>query len=183
MLSQPFATQCACCRHLGCWAIPPWRVLQGVFDPDSLGHNWSGVALREGLRARGACTGAGWRAFLLYRGLSPSSGTTGRQRRRGIPLARWYWMVVLAGLCLIGFGVQQIYAAISAMDRNLDVEECAARLESGRSVSCGSAWLQALLSSRCSVWHSLSPVVRDPSELGSSLRILAGNRDLWAVGL
>jgi hypothetical protein len=67
----------------------------------------------------------GWQAFRLYRGLSAASGTS--EREVATEAFRWPlgdWLVVLAGLGLIGFAVQQVYAAITCrLERNLDVEE------------------------------------------------------------
>jgi hypothetical protein len=91
-----------------------WRILQGLFDPDRLGNNWRGLAIRASFVARGALHAVlGWQAFRLYRGLSAASGTS--EREVATEAFRWPlgdWLVVLAGLGLIGFALQQVSAAI-----------------------------------------------------------------------
>jgi hypothetical protein len=80
-----------------------WRVLQGFLDPDRPGNKWHGLSAASGTSERDVAT----EAF------------------------RWPlgdWLVVLAGLGLIGFAVQQVYAAITCrLERNLDVEEMVPR--------------------------------------------------------
>src|SRR5688572_28838487 len=110
------------------WASRPRhrRILQGLFDPDRLGNNWRGLTIRASFVARGALHAVfGWQAFRVYRGLSAASGTS--EREVATEAFRWPlgdWLVVLAGLGLIGFAVQQVYAAITCrLERNLDVDK------------------------------------------------------------
>ena len=101
------------------------------------------------------------------------------------------WLVVLAGLGLIGFAVQQVYAAITCrLERNLDVEEM--RREAGE-------WAVGLsrfgVAARAVVFALLGWAIvvagwsRDPSEVGttaSSLRTLAeqpGALGRWLLGV
>ena len=112
-----------------------------------------------------------WQAFRLYRGLSPSSGTS----ERGVATEAFQWplgdwLVVLAGLGLIGFAVQQVYAAITCrLERNLDVEEM--RREAGESAVGLSRFGVA---ARAVVFALLGWAIvvagwfRDPSEVGTT---------------
>jgi len=126
VLGQPFGRTLLLVAIIGFLGYAAWRVLQGLFDPDRLGHNWRGLAIRASFVARGVVHAAlGWQVFRVYRGLSAASGTS--KREVATEAFRWPfgdWLVVLAGLGLIGFAVQQVYAAITCrLERNLDVEQ------------------------------------------------------------
>ena len=135
VLGQPFGRTLLLVVVAGLLGYAAWRILQGLFDPDRLGNNWRGLAMRASFVSRGALHAVlGWQAFRLYRGLSTASGTS--ERAVATEAFRWPlgdWLVVLAGLGLIGFAVQQVYAAITCrLERNLDVERCDARRANGR---------------------------------------------------
>jgi hypothetical protein len=111
---------------VGLLGYAAWRLLQGLFDPDRLGYGWRGLALRVSFVARGVVHAAlGLQAVRVYRGLSAASGIS--ERAAADEAFAWPlgdWLVVLAGLGLIGFAVQQIHAAITCrLERNLDVAE------------------------------------------------------------
>jgi Domain of Unknown Function (DUF1206) len=181
VLRQPFGHTLLLVAAIGLLGYAAWRVLQGLFDPDRRGDDWRGLAIRASFVARGVVHAAlGWQAFRLYRGLSGSSGTS--EREVAAEAFQWPlgdWVVVLAGLGLIGFAAQQIYAAITCrLERNLDVEEM--RREAGE-------WAVGLsrfgVAARALVFAVLGWKIvvagwsHDPSEVGSmasSLRTLAG---------
>jgi hypothetical protein len=115
VLGQPFGRTLLLVVVVGLLCYAAWRVLQGVLDPDCLGHDWRGLAFRATFVVRGVVHAVlGQQAFRLYRGLSASSGTS--EREVATEAFQWPlgdWLVVLAGLGLIGFAVQQVYAAIT----------------------------------------------------------------------
>jgi hypothetical protein len=193
VLGQPFGRTLLLVAAIGLFGYAAWRVLQGLFDPDRLGLGWRGLAIRTSFVARGVMHAAlGRQAFRLYRGLSASSGT--RERDVAAQAFQWPlgdWVVVVAGLCLIGFAVQQVYAAITCrLERNLDVEEM--RREAGD-------WAVGLsrfgVAARAAVFALLGWAIvvagwfRDPSEVGttaSSFRTLAaqpGGLGRWLLGV
>ncbi|HYN09031.1 MAG TPA: DUF1206 domain-containing protein [Vicinamibacterales bacterium] len=192
VLAQPFGRTLLLVAAVGLLGYAAWRILQGLFDPDRLGHSLRGLAIRVSFVARGVVHAAlGLQAFRLYRGLSASSATS--ERAVAIEAFGWPfgdWFVVLAGLGLIGFAVQQVYAAITGrLERDLDVAEM--RREAGE-------WAVALsrfgVAARAIVFALLGWGIvvagwfRDASEVGttaSSLRILAaqpGGLGRWLLG-
>lgn len=192
VLRQPFGRTLLLLAAIGLLGYAAWRVLQGVLDTDRRGRDWRGLASRATYVLRGLIYAAvGWQAFRLHRGLG-SSGTS--EREVATEAFRWPlgdWLVVLAGLGLIGFAVQQVYAAITCrLERNLNVEEM--RREAGE-------WAVGLsrfgVAARAVVFALVGWAIvvagwaRDPSEVGttaSSFRTLAeqpGGLGRWLLGV
>ena len=193
VLAQPFGRTLLLVAAIGLLGYAAWRLLQGLFDPDRLGHDWRGLAIRVSFVARAVVhAGLGLQAFRLYRGLSGSSGTSEREvATEAFDWPLGDWVVVLAGLGLVGFAVQQVYAAITCrLERDLNVAEM--RREAGE-------WAVGLsrfgVAARAVVFALLGSGLvaagwfRDPSEVGttaSSLRILAaqpGGLGRWLLGV
>jgi len=193
VLGQPFGRTLLLVAAIGLFAYGAWRVLQGLFDPDRLGRDWRGVAMRASFVARGLMHGAlGWQAFRLYRGLSSASGNS--ERRVAGEALEWPlgdWLVVLAGLGLIGFAVQQVYAAITCrLERNLDIARM--QREAGAwavGVSRFGVAARAVVFALLGWTLAVAGWSRDPSEVGStasSLRTLAeqpGGLGRWLLGV
>ena len=156
---------------IGLFGYAAWRVLQGLFDADRLGHDWGGLAIRATFVVPGSCTWCSVGRLSVYSGLSGSSGTS--EREVATEAFQWPlgdWLVVLAGLSFIGFAVQQVYAAITCrLERNLDVEKM--RHEAGE-------WAVGLsrfgVAARAVVFALLGWAIvvagwfRDPSEVGTT---------------
>jgi hypothetical protein len=168
-------------------------VVQGILDTDRYGHDWKGLGMRIGFVARGALHAAlGWQAFRLYRGLGASGAAGEREVARELlawPLGDW--VLVLAGLGLIGFAIQQIYAGYTgALEPGLDVGQL--RRDAG-------AWAVHVsrfgLAARALVfivlgWSAvMAGWARDASEVdttASSLRTLGsqpGDLGRWLLGI
>ncbi len=193
VLGQPFGHTLLLLATIGLLGYAAWRALQGLFDPDRLGREWRGLAIRATFVVRGVMHAVlGWQAFRLYRGLSGSSGTS--ERDVATEAFRWPlgdWLVVLAGLGLIGFAVQQVYAAVTCrLERNLDVEEM--RREAGEwavGVSRFGVAARAVVFALLGWAIVVAGWFRDPAEVGttaSSFRTLAaqpGGLGRWLLGV
>jgi hypothetical protein len=123
VLVQPFGRVMLFMAAVGLFGYAAWRVLQGLLDPDHLGRQWKALALRASYVGRGLLHALlGFQAIRLYRGL-PATGSG--ERQIAAEAFRWPlgdWLVVLAGLGLMAFGVQQIYAALACrLEPNLKV--------------------------------------------------------------
>lgn len=193
VLGQPFGRTLLLAVVVGLFGYAAWRVMQGVFDPDREGGDWRGLAMRASFVLRGVMHGAlGWQALRLYRGLSSA---TGHSERKIVGEAlQWPlgdWLVVLAGLALIGFALQQVWAAITCrLERNLDVQSM--RREAG-------AWAVGVsrfgVAARAVVFALLGWTIiaagwsHNETEVGttaSSLRTLAeqpGDLGRWLLGV
>ena len=193
VLEQPFGRTLLLVAALGLFGYAAWRILQGLVDPDRWGMVGAASGPVQVSWRAGACTRR-WagRQFRLYRGLSASSGTS--EREVASEAFRWPlgdWLVVLAGLGLVGFAVHQVHAAITGnLDRNLALHDM--RREAGE-------WAVGLsrfgVAARAVVFALLGWTVvvagwsRDASEVGtttSSLRTLAeqpGALGRWLLGV
>lgn len=193
VLGQPFGHTLLLVAVIGLLGYAAWRIVQGLFDPDQLGHGWRGVIIRVSFVARGIMHAAlGWQAFRLYRGQAAQSGTT--ERAVASEAFQWPvgdWLVVVTGLVLIGFAIQQIFAAITCrLEGNLNLARM--RREAGE-------WAVALsrfgVAARAVVFAMFGWAIvvagwsRDASEVGtttSSLRSLAGQSgplERWLLGV
>jgi hypothetical protein len=125
VLGQPFGRLLLLVAAVGLFGYAAWRVVQGLLDTERYGRGWKGAAMRIGFVARGLMHGAlGWHALRLHRGLA-STGAAG-ERVLARELLTWPlgdWLLVLAGLGLIGFAIWQIYAGFRGqLEPGLDVQ-------------------------------------------------------------
>jgi hypothetical protein len=80
VLGQPFGRTLLLIAAIGLFGYAAWRVLQGLLDSDGLGHGWRAIALRVSYVGRGAVYASlGLQVVRIYRGLSESSATRGRE--------------------------------------------------------------------------------------------------------
>ena len=70
VLGQPFGRTLLLVAASGLLGYAAWRVLQGLFDPDGLGNDWRGLAIRATFVVRGVVYAVlGWQAVRLYRSI------------------------------------------------------------------------------------------------------------------
>jgi hypothetical protein len=126
VLDQPFGRALLLAAAVGLVGYATWRIIQGVADPDGYGRGWTGIGMRIGFVGRGVVHAAlGIQAWRLYRGLRGAS--TGTERAVAAEALDWpfgEWLLVLAGLSVIGFAVHQVYLAFQGrLEKNLDLGE------------------------------------------------------------
>jgi hypothetical protein len=121
IVGQPYGRVILCVIAAGLAGYALWRIVQALRDTEEKGKDWKGLSIRAGY----ACIG------VVYAGLSYSAvrlvfghgaGKGSDETTRGwtafaltFPLGRW--LVALAGLCVIGFGLWQCYKAFTAKFR------------------------------------------------------------------
>ena len=193
LLQQPYGRTLLLVCSVGLFGYAVWRILQGFFDPDRLGGGWAAMAMRASFVLRGVLHAAlGAQAFTLYRGTSSRPGTS--EQELAAEAFQWPlgdWLVVLVGLALVGFAIQQAYAAMAGrLERNLDLH--ALRREAG-DWAVGVSRLGVAARAVAFALIGWAVVVagwsRDASEVGtmtSALRTLAeqpGALGRWLFGL
>ena len=118
ILDQPFGRLVLLIVSVGLIGYAVWRVVSGFTDSERYGDEPKGLAIRLGSVLRGAFYG--WiaielaRQVLLHRGGGKSSDRQTRHWTAQLldkPFGRW--VVAIAGACVIGYGVYQLYCAVS----------------------------------------------------------------------
>jgi Domain of Unknown Function (DUF1206) len=192
VLLQPFGRVMLLIAAVGLFGYAMWRVLQGVFNPDHLGTEWKSAALRASYVGRGLLHALfGFQAVRVYRGIPTSESG---ERKIAAEAFRWPlgdWVVVLAGLGLIAFGVQQMYAALTCrLEPNLKVNSL--RQESGEwavSISRFGVGARAVVFIMFGWFVVHAGWLRDSSEVPTTpvlMRILAaqpGGLGHWTLGV
>jgi hypothetical protein len=126
VLHQPYGRALLLVAAVGLFGYAAWRIIQGLLDPEGYGAGWQGIGMRIGFVGRGLMHGAlGVQALRLHQGLRASSTSTERVVA-GEALTWPYgeWLLVLTGLCVIGFAIHEIYMAFQGrLEKNLDLGE------------------------------------------------------------
>jgi hypothetical protein len=127
VLGQPFGRLLLLVAALGLLGYAAWRGVQAIADTDRHGSGWKGWWLRAGYLVRGALHLAlGVQALRLYRGLG-GRGAENAQNRITAELLQWPFgdvLVVLVGLGLIGFAIQQAWSAYAGkLEPGFDVSQ------------------------------------------------------------
>jgi hypothetical protein len=117
---QPFGGVLLGVVAFGLVAYVLWRWVQSITDADRKGKSLKGVALRAGYFGSGMVyAGLSFSAARIllgaYRDGEPSAAQSWTARVMSLPFGAW--LVSLAGLSVIGFGVYQLYKAYSAKFR------------------------------------------------------------------
>jgi hypothetical protein len=117
---QPFGGVLLGVVAFGLVAYVLWRWVQSITDADGKGNDLKGVALRagyfgSGMVYAGLSVSAARILFGAYNDGEPSAAQSWTARVMSLPFGAW--LVTLAGLSVIGFGVYQLYKAYSAKFR------------------------------------------------------------------
>lgn len=117
-----------------------WRVIEGVADPERRGRDAKGLALRGSFIARGVAHAALGVSALRFAATRRAQGDDGDRPREATRAAfeapGGEWLVWIAALAVIGYGLYQIYRAAAA--------KVSKRLDTGRMSREGGRWVIAL---------------------------------------
>jgi hypothetical protein len=124
ILSRPLGNTILFVLAAGLCGYAVWRVLDAIFDPDRHGTELKGLVTRIGNVVRGLIYGGlGLEAFRLGRGLRESGEGEARMwatRVMDLPLGEW--IIGIAGLILIAYGVSEVVTALTEkVGRLIDV--------------------------------------------------------------
>jgi hypothetical protein len=121
IVRQPYGRVMLCVIAAGLAGYALWRVVQALRDTEEKGKSWKGLAIRAGYACIGVVyAGLSYSAVRLILGHGAGKGSD--ETTKGwtalalmFPLGRW--LVGLAGLGVIGFGLYQCYKACTAKFR------------------------------------------------------------------
>jgi hypothetical protein len=116
IVTQPFGKILLALVTIGLLGYVVWRFVEVVEDPEHRESGAKNIGLRLGYALSGlAYAGLALTAVRLLMGMGGANGNTTRDwtaRLMGQPFGRW--LVVLAGLGVVGFGLYQFYKAYAA---------------------------------------------------------------------
>jgi hypothetical protein len=101
----------------GLFGYAAWRLIEAVVDPERRGTSAKGLAVRIGYAGRGVFHAAlGVQAIRLALGAGGNSSSDGTEQwtARALDAPFGSWLVIAAGLTVIGYGVYQLYRAWAA---------------------------------------------------------------------
>lgn len=127
ILHQPFGRMILLILSLGLAGYAIWRLICGLRDAENWGSDAKGLAIRFGSVVRGLVYGGiaieVFRLALRQTGGRPGGDAQTRHWiARAMDKPHGYWLVAIAGLSVLGYGVFQIYCAWKAkLERNVHI--------------------------------------------------------------
>jgi len=124
IVSQPFGHALLPVLAIGLFGYATWRTLEGIVDSERRGNDLKNLAVRGSYVLRGLLHAyLGWKVLQLYRGFSVRGNSQERLVAETFTWPLGEWMVILGGLCLLGFAVYQIFrGAMIDLGRHFDLE-------------------------------------------------------------
>lgn len=113
--TKPFGTILLLILGLGLFGYALWRIVQGIVDPENKGTDAKGLIKRAGYVIGGiAYGGLGYTALQLIQDTRAAERNASTQDAAATALSKplGEWILVLAGLIIIGIGVNGFYIAI-----------------------------------------------------------------------
>jgi hypothetical protein len=121
LLRQPFGSVLLCVVAVGLAGYALWRLTMALKDTENKGSELKGLAVRFGYGCIALVyAGLSYSAVQLVLGNGAGKGSDQNSKEwtarfMALPFGRW--LVGLAGLCVIGFGLWQCYKGLSARFR------------------------------------------------------------------
>lgn len=118
---QPFGKVALATVAFGLIGYVIWRWLQAIADPDEKGNKLKGILIRIGYAGSGLVyAGMALTAAKVLIDVGDTDSSTEVQQdwvARLLTVSYGRWLVGLAGACVVGFGLYQIYKGLSAKFR------------------------------------------------------------------
>ena len=117
LVRQPYGALVLVVISVGLFGYAAWRIIEAAVDPEHRGTGFKGLAVRTGYAGRGVIHAwLGVQAIRLAMGSGGSSGSDGTEQwtARALDAPLGSWLVIGAGLTVIGYGLYQIYRAWAA---------------------------------------------------------------------
>lgn len=118
---QPFGKVALATVAFGLIGYVLWRWLQAIADPDEKGSKLKGILIRIGYAGSGLVyAGMAFTAAKVLIDVGDTDSSTEVQQdwvARLLSMSYGRWLVGLAGACVLGFGLYQIYKGLSAKFR------------------------------------------------------------------
>ena len=125
LVRHPFGALVLVVIAAGLFGHAAWRLIEAVVDPERRGTSPKGLAVRIGYAGRGVFHAAlGVQAVRLALGAGGNSSSDGTEQwtARALDAPLGSWLVIGAGLTVIGYGVYQLYRAWAAkLSKQLDL--------------------------------------------------------------
>jgi ribosomal protein S5 len=119
--NQPFGKVALATVAFGLIGYVIWRWLQAIADPDEKGNKLKGILIRIGYAGSGLVyAGMALTAAKVLIDVGDTDSSTEVQQdwvARLLTISYGRWLVGLAGACVVGFGLYQIYKGLSAKFR------------------------------------------------------------------
>jgi hypothetical protein len=122
IVSQPFGRWLLGIVAVGLVGYALWRLVQAAMDTEIKGSDPKGIGARLGYAVSGVIYGGlAWTAIQIVMGTGGggSGGGSSTQHWTAQLMAQPFgrWLVALAGICVIGFGLYQLYKGIAGKFR------------------------------------------------------------------
>jgi hypothetical protein len=117
LVRQPYGAIVLVVMAVGLFGYAAWRIIEAVVDPERRGTSLKGIAVRLGYAGRGVIHAwLGVEAIRLAVGAGGGSGSDGTEHwtARALDAPLGSWLVIAAGLGVIGYGLYQVYRAWKA---------------------------------------------------------------------
>lgn len=125
LVRQPYGTLVLVVIAVGLFGYAAWRITEALVDPERRGTSFKGLAVRLGYAGRGVIHAAlGVQAVRLALGTGAGSGGDGTEQwtARALEAPLGKWLVMAAGLSVIGYGLYQLYRAwVAKLSKQLDL--------------------------------------------------------------
>ena len=126
LVRQPYGALVLAVISIGLFGYAAWRITEALIDPERRGTNLKGLGVRIGYAGRGVFHAwLGVQAVRLALGAGRNTGGgdgTEQWTARALDAPLGSWLVIAAGLTVIGYGLYQLYRAwVAKLSKQLNL--------------------------------------------------------------